>query len=373
MAENETNVTLAKVSLGDTTKKAVDKINSAIEQVNANADDIDNLTTAVANAGKVDSVTLNGQSIVNDSKVANIMIKGSSSIDVAVASRDENGNLGVMTISAPTLAKTIKLSMSNDNKYIMTAELLNAEGSQVSKAVIDLPLEEMVISGSYDNENKKIVLSLKNGEVTEIPVADLVDGLVGADNDFADGKVLVADGDGKKAKSSAYRITNIGPGEDGYEDEGEIGVINTVIPTRHVTERMAKASLPYPVTLTIFKCGKDLYDSSHEDYNKLILSATPSTVIIGNDGGSGLAKIAANMCDKYYIPTYLHNASTGATVLTEIEYTHKQNTGESEYTTTIKIAIDSSLQESFVKSWSNPTNWAVYLVKSQSAFFPFYL
>ncbi|MBO7437274.1 MAG: hypothetical protein J6T97_05595, partial [Bacteroidaceae bacterium] len=42
---------------------------------------------------------------------------------------------------------------------------------------IDLPLETMVVSGSYDAETEKIVLTLKNGQTVEFSVAALVSGL----------------------------------------------------------------------------------------------------------------------------------------------------------------------------------------------------
>lgn len=343
---------IEKILLGNTTKEAIDKANAAIAQVVDNADAIEGLQDAVANAGKVDSVTLNGQTIVNDSKVANIMIKGSSSIDIATVPRDESGNLGVTTISAPNLAKTIKLSMSDDNKYIMTAELLNADGSQVSKATLDLPLEEMVISGSYDDKNKQIVLTLKNGNTAEIPVADLVNGLVGAENNFSDAEILIADGDGKKAKSSGYKIT-----DGGYTD-GE-----TTIPTKTFAQVMAKSSRPYPVPLAAFKAGSKLYDEQHEDYHKLILSATTTTHIIGTD--STVSRIVATMCDKLYRPHYI--SSQGNQILTDIEFAYSKET-DGTYKTTIKIACDSSLQDKFT-SWAND-GYILWLFANQSTFLP---
>lgn len=296
------------------------------------------------------------------------MIGGANGIDVALIDTYYNDNALVhaMTISAPSLAKTIKLSMSNDNKYIMTAELLNAEGSQVSKATLDLPLEEMVISGSYDEANKKIVLTLKNGGTTEIPVGDLVNGLVGAENNFSDAEFLIADGDGKKAKSSGYKILtgtdygNIADGKQTYKSDA-------TIPTMEVANALANAARAYPIPLATFKMGKDLYNSSHEDYDKLILSATPTNNIIGAD--SSIAKIVAAMCDKLFYPIYVSD-DYGNRILTNIEFIHKQNTGESEYTTTIKIAVDHSIQEEVRGSFSDSHYKYVYIAKPQSVFFP---
>lgn len=71
------------------------------------------------------------------------------------------------------------LSVSIDNAtYVMTISLKNSSGNVISEGTIDLPLESMVISASYDSETKEIVLTLQSGETTRFSVADLVSGLV---------------------------------------------------------------------------------------------------------------------------------------------------------------------------------------------------
>ena len=42
---------------------------------------------------------------------------------------------------------------------------------------IDLPLESVVVSGSYDSATKKVVLTLKDGSTIDFSIADLVSGL----------------------------------------------------------------------------------------------------------------------------------------------------------------------------------------------------
>lgn len=73
-------------------------------------------------------------------------------------------------------ASVIKLSMNNTT-YVLTIQLLNSKGEEVSKDTIDFPLETMVVDANYDSTNKKIVLTLKNGATTSFSVADLVSGL----------------------------------------------------------------------------------------------------------------------------------------------------------------------------------------------------
>jgi len=66
----------------------------------------------------------------------------------------------------------------NSSDFKLYAVLKNKAGTTVSTStVIDLPLESVVVSGSYDSVNKKVVLTLQNGSTIEFSVADLIDGL----------------------------------------------------------------------------------------------------------------------------------------------------------------------------------------------------
>lgn len=71
------------------------------------------------------------------------------------------------------------LSASIDSStFVMTLQLKDQNNNNIGSAqTIDLPIETMVVSGSYDADNKKIVLTLQNGQTIEIPVGDLISGL----------------------------------------------------------------------------------------------------------------------------------------------------------------------------------------------------
>lgn len=71
------------------------------------------------------------------------------------------------------------ITMSIDNStYKVTTTLKDQDGNALgAPQEIDLPLETMVVSGSYDNTNKKIVLTLQNGNTIDVPVGALVSGL----------------------------------------------------------------------------------------------------------------------------------------------------------------------------------------------------
>ncbi len=60
----------------------------------------------------------------------------------------------------------------------MTIKLLTKNGDTLDTREVDLPLEEMIIDGRYDKDKKSIILTLKSGTSTEIPVGDLVSDLV---------------------------------------------------------------------------------------------------------------------------------------------------------------------------------------------------
>ena len=85
-----------------------------------------------------------------------------------------------------------KLNVSMDTTdYVLTLKLLDKNENIIDVKSVDLPLEELVVSGSYDSTNRKIVLTLKSGQTIEIPVANLLAGLVNAtrqigSNDLSD-------------------------------------------------------------------------------------------------------------------------------------------------------------------------------------------
>lgn len=60
----------------------------------------------------------------------------------------------------------------------------NGNGVQVGNT-IDLPIESVVVNGTYDSTNKQIILTLANGNTITISVSDLVSGLIPT-SDIAD-------------------------------------------------------------------------------------------------------------------------------------------------------------------------------------------
>lgn len=110
----------------------------------------------------------------------------------------------------------------NSSTYVMTLQAKDVNGSNLgTPQTIDLPLETMVVSGSYDSANKKIILTLKNGSTVEFSVADLVSGLqstiTGAattitSSNLTASRALVSNANGKVA------VSDITSTELGYLD-----------------------------------------------------------------------------------------------------------------------------------------------------------
>lgn len=76
----------------------------------------------------------------------------------------------------------IQLNISSLD-YKMTAILKDKNNNVIyTSNVIDLPLESMVINGSYNSSTKKVVLTLQNGNTIEFSVADLISGLESTSN-----------------------------------------------------------------------------------------------------------------------------------------------------------------------------------------------
>lgn len=95
----------------------------------------------------------------------------------------------------------------NSTTYVISLQAKDVNGDNLGTAqTIDLPLESVVVSGSYDDTTKKIILTLQNGSTVEFSVADLVSGLqteITAQNPLS--ADLVADGTTNKAYTATEK------------------------------------------------------------------------------------------------------------------------------------------------------------------------
>lgn len=118
-----------------------------------------------AEVNKINSIKVNGTTVSPDSnKIIRLTIPTKAS-DISA--------LPDSTKYAASLSFSI-----NTSTFVVTAQLVDQNGDNLGNAqTIDLPLESVVVNGSYNNTTKKVVLTLQNGNTIEFSVADLVAGL----------------------------------------------------------------------------------------------------------------------------------------------------------------------------------------------------
>lgn len=74
-------------------------------------------------------------------------------------------------------AKAIDVSVNQEN-YVLTITLKGLTDGVMSTATVDLPIEQIVVSGTVSADGDELILTLKNGETITIPVSGIVSGLV---------------------------------------------------------------------------------------------------------------------------------------------------------------------------------------------------
>lgn len=86
-------------------------------------------------------------------------------------------NMAFLTELRKHIGAGVIFSMDPEN-YVIKVQVINIEKQPIYETSLDLPLEELVMSVTYDEVNKNIIIKLKSGAETVIPVANIVNGLV---------------------------------------------------------------------------------------------------------------------------------------------------------------------------------------------------
>lgn len=141
------------------TPSEVEQIESAIAELDASKQD--NLVSG-ENIKTINNTSLLGSGNIDLDDITDFITK-------------EVNNLTYYTLANKTGNK-IELELNTTN-YVMTITLKNEFGTTISTSTIDLPLESVIVNGSYDSTNKQIILYLQNGNTINIPVGDLISGL----------------------------------------------------------------------------------------------------------------------------------------------------------------------------------------------------
>lgn len=115
-------------------------------------------------ANVIETIKVNNTALTPTSKTVNITIPTTAADIGALPNSTKYGASFVASL--------------NTTDYKLTMTLKDQDGNTLGTSqVVDFPIESVVVGGSYDNTNKKIILTLQNGNTIDVPVGDLVTGL----------------------------------------------------------------------------------------------------------------------------------------------------------------------------------------------------
>lgn len=157
--------------------------------------DLTNDSGFTTNVGTITGITMNGVS-KGTSGVVNLGTVLTSHQDIS-GKADKSEAIGSLTLAL------------DSTNYKITLSGTKVDGTTFTVSnVIDLPLESVVVNGSYNNTTKKVVLTLQNSSTVEFSVADLVAGLqseITSTNKLS--ADLIADGNTNKVVTSTEKNT----------------------------------------------------------------------------------------------------------------------------------------------------------------------
>lgn len=159
------------------------KVNNTSQSINNKSVNISipTKTSDITNdSGFIDNSVNNLMNYTKSSDLATVATSGSYNDlsnkptipDVSSFITKDVNNLTNYTLKTNT-GSLIDLEINNTT-YVVTLSLKDIDGNVISTDTVDLPLENVVVSGRYDNNTKKVILTLENGSEVDFSVADLV-------------------------------------------------------------------------------------------------------------------------------------------------------------------------------------------------------
>ena len=231
----------------------------------------------------------------------------------------------------------------------MTVSLKDQDGTVLNSKVVDFPLESVVVSGAYDDNTKKVVLTLQNGSTIDFSVADLIEGLQAEitssnklDSDLVDdtsqtNKFVTAtdisNWNGKQ--DSIADLSTIRSGASAGATAVQPEDLSTVATTGSYTDLLNKPTIPSAQIQSDWNQG----DNTKLDYikNKPTIPTVPSNVsAFTNDSGY----ITSSALSGYATENWVTNKGyiTGidsSDVVTALGYTPYNSSNPNGYTSNV--------------------------------------
>lgn len=289
----------------------------------------------------------------------------------------------ILGSGGPSGNYAVNLNMSMDSNYVISAQLVDQNGNALgTEQTIDLPLESVVVSGSYDSVTKSIILTLDNGNTITIPVGDLVSGLqteITAQNplsadlltDGTTNKVYTATEQSKLSGIAAGAEVNVqadwnqsdNTADDFIKNKPTLGTMaaesaSDYTPTSGLATVATTGSYPdlhnRPTIPTVNDATITLEDSSHTTIDSFTLNQSSNKTITIPSGGGNAWYGTKEMFDA--IPENELDDDTNYYIADRLDYSDIANT-PSIPTSTSQIVNDSDF------TTNESVNLAIYNAK----------
>lgn len=182
----------------------------------------------------------------------------------------------------------------NQSTYVITLKLKNQDGTVISTDTVDFPLESVVVGGSYDSVNKKIVLTLENGNTVDIPVGDLIAGL---QTEITSNNQLASDLVDDSNSGNKFVTTSDKSNWNGKYDKPVGGI--------------PKTDLDSSVQTSLGKADTAIQDTDYASYNKAGVIKTNEDAYGVGINASGYLHGATSTYQNYQNKSTLHIISKG--------------------------------------------------------------
>lgn len=178
--ELSSDISLTSTDVGAVPRSRTVNGKALTGNITLTAEDVGALPSSTVIPTKVSELTNDSGFTTNTGTITGIKMNGSSKgtsgvVDLGTVLTSHQDISGKADKSAAIGSLSLALDSTN---YKITLSGTKVDGTSFTVSnVIDLPLESVVVNGSYDNTAKKVVLTLQNGSTIDFSVADLVAGL----------------------------------------------------------------------------------------------------------------------------------------------------------------------------------------------------